>query len=593
MSISCGGSRGLWRQYRLLKSVMPALIASLLCGHLAAQDGQYRSKILLDPVGELGQGSQLSIDELEQQISSITDPYAKSSAGRHLARHYVEAKDYGKAVAFYREALGAEGLSDIANRQMLRELAQVYLLDENFVEVAKALEAALKLNLVAAPEDYLLLAQAYYRQSLYVAVVETLERLEAGKIELNAVHLRQALALYYGSGAYPESAKILRRLVRLQPHTAEYWHQLTAVYLQQNQPRRALDNLVLAREKAVPFTPKELMLLIDLQAANGNPLQAAQELEAAIVSTELPATGENYRKLFELWLMARERDEALVALDEAARLSGDTQLFLYRARLLMEDAAWSAMFDTMQSACAQQLQDKYVGQANLLLGISQLKLGDRDGARRSFINATLIGGATAQAGQWLDYMQAEPTTEDEARRIVGLCYGSEDKQRRVNTASKQHEDSAPTPVKTQIAVNTAPAMRYFTVPFTSSLADAAAEVRSAAVRLNVALVKSGGSADGPLQLLSPPVAEEEQEDMVLAMPVRGAPRASGRYRVQQRPAFSYVATVIEQNSDDLERTITRFAQQLQDSGLTTTGEWRLVFNSASGVTEVELRLGVE
>ena len=40
----------------------------------------------------MDKGAELSIEELEKQIGSIQQPYAKSSAGRHLARHYVEAE---------------------------------------------------------------------------------------------------------------------------------------------------------------------------------------------------------------------------------------------------------------------------------------------------------------------------------------------------------------------------------------------------------------------------------------------------------------------------------------------------------------------
>ena len=81
------------------------------------------------------------------------------------------------------------------------------------------------------------------------------------------------------------------------------------------------------------------------------------------------------------------------------------------AQLQMEQESWRPMYDTMVRACGDPLQDRFVGRANLLLGVSQLKLGDNVAARRSFINATLIGGVNAQAGQWLQFMNAAPATE--------------------------------------------------------------------------------------------------------------------------------------------------------------------------------------
>ena len=72
-----------------------------------AEQGQYRSKVLLSPDGEMNRGAELSIEELEQQIKAIDQPYAKSSAGRHLARHYVEQGEYDKAIEYYQTALAA------------------------------------------------------------------------------------------------------------------------------------------------------------------------------------------------------------------------------------------------------------------------------------------------------------------------------------------------------------------------------------------------------------------------------------------------------------------------------------------------------
>ncbi|MEE4143925.1 MAG: hypothetical protein V2I26_03925, partial [Halieaceae bacterium] len=123
-----------------LRTVLPACLVLVLGLSLPAygQEGQYRSKIRIDPNADVSGDAGLSIEELEKQINSITGSYARSSAGRHLARHFVEQGEYDKAIDYYRTALAAGGLSDVANREMLREMAQVYLLDENYVEAASA-----------------------------------------------------------------------------------------------------------------------------------------------------------------------------------------------------------------------------------------------------------------------------------------------------------------------------------------------------------------------------------------------------------------------------------------------------------------------
>lgn len=66
----------------------------------------------------------------------------------------------------------------------------------------------------------------------------------------------------------------------------------------------------------------------------------------------------------------------------------------------MEKEQWQAMQTMVLKACDGALPERLVARANLLLGVSQLKLGDTALARRSLINATVVGGAlrTASSG---------------------------------------------------------------------------------------------------------------------------------------------------------------------------------------------------
>ncbi|WP_165787100.1 tetratricopeptide repeat protein [Pseudohalioglobus lutimaris] len=582
------------------------LCAATLCaaliwaGPLGAQNqGQYRSRIQLDPLGEMGKGSEMSVSELEAQIDQIKDPYARSSAGRFLARHSVQEGDYEGAIRYYREALGSKGLSDVANRQMLRELAQVYLLNEDFRQAAITLERALDIKLQPEPADFLLLAQARYRLGDYVAVVVALDGISAAGLQLDRRQLGQALALYYRAGAYQQCEHILRQLLQLEPENPQHWHQLATVYLQQNKRRDALDQLSLALEKQVPFTGPELQLLIDLRADGGNPYSAAVLLQEAMVQGSLDNNAANQRKLFELWLRARERDKAIAALQEAARSSGDTELYLYLAQLQMEDQQWQAMLATVLASCSQSLDDRYVSRANLLLGVSLFKQGREEEARRAFINATLVGGANEQAAQWLQFMDAAPATEQELRQVRGPCYGSAGKKSTLQPVPRQvaarAETGADNPVQetmrdslpAEVALKTVPARRFYYVSQDESITQLLPRIRALAVRLNVNLVKSGGSADGPVTLLALP-----GEDLRLALPTRGAPQASGRYRLYNAAKFKCAWLHLVQGEGDAQAMMAGFRKDVEAAGYRLTGEYRLQQIPGDDTT-VELQLGVE
>ena len=571
---------------------------------IAAQEGQYRSKIRVDNSGGLGDGAGLSIDELEQQIKSISDSYAKSSAGRHLARHYVEQGEYQKAIDYYRSALSADGLSDVANREMLRELAQVYLISENYAAATGTLEKALRIKLVPDPGDYLLLAQAYYRQGKLVQVVASLDPIREQGLTLSVAQKRQALALYYQAGAYAQCEQLLKQLLDVEPNNPDNWHHLASVYVQQGKRKQALDQLTLAREKAVPFAEQDILLLADLQAVNGNPFGAASVLEDALGRKAVTANAMNYRKLFQFWLQARENDKATAALVKAARLSGDIELYLYLAQVQMEEEAWQPMYDTMLAACKTQLQDKYVGRANLLLGISQLKLGDKSSARRSFINATLIGGAGAQAGRWLDFMQAEPATKREARGIVGVCHGASDKQVAADEFTRDDSsvdgDAVRSVAQTEgaqgsMAVNTkvVPKFEFFYLEYDKPLAQLAADAGTLARPMAVTLVRGGGALDGDLQI----IAQGEDNVMQLGFPASGLPRAGGKYKTRVTATFKCAYLVHEGSGAELVEAWAEFLAAVEDAGLQMTDERRVLLQinrgGDAGTVRSELQVGIE
>jgi tetratricopeptide (TPR) repeat protein len=445
--------------------------------------------------------------------------------------------------------------------------------------------------------DFLLLAQAHYRMKQYVQVVAALDQIATLGLVMNPRQMHQALALYYQAGAYAQCEDLLRRLLQLEPDNADNWHQLASVYLQQNKKRQALDELTLAREKRVPFSADQLVLLADLQAFHKNPYGAAELLQQAMDQQEIPGDAKNYRKLFEYWFLAREEQKMQAALSRAARLSGDTELYLYLAQLQMEQRAWQAMHQTMLAACAEQLADRYVGRANVLLGISQLKLGDAVNARRSFINATLIAGANTQAAQWLEFMGAEPATRKESRRIVGVCYGSIDKQQAEDGTLIVDAPEAAADPGVEFQIKTVPSLRLFYASYEMPLAELAAQAKSQVVRMGVSLVKSGGSVDGPVQLISQgDLPAQGDPTWQLALPSSGSPRASGRFRVRTTAAFKCAYTALQGAGPELAEQALAFAGALQEAGYSLSGERRLVLPSrdnGSGNIKVELQIGIQ
>jgi hypothetical protein len=204
-------------------------------------------------------------------------------------------------------------------------------------------------------------------------------------------------------------------------------------------------------------------------------------------------------------------------------------------------------------------------------------------------------------------MQAEPPTAREKRGVVGVCHGPGDKQVAADAFTGQNEadaagaapapGSADLPAGAQAAVETktVPPLRFFYREYRQPLAQLATEARSLALPMGVALVKGGGSVDGPLQIITE--GNGEDGELHFGFPYRGSPGAVGQYKTRTAGAFKCAYLVYDGKEGNLEDTWARFLGDVQQAGYKLTDQRRLVMavdrRGGSGSARVELQVGIE
>lgn len=125
--------------------------------------------------------------------------------------------------------------------------------------------------------------------------------------------LGSQLQLKYWKSAIPT----LNALIVLEPNKASWWQQLSSIQLRLNQPKQALDTLVLAERQGIVLSQSELKLLAQLYAQRGIPEKAAEtlsRLEDAKGDIDLLTMQASY------WQSAKEWDKAIVVWSKAATL---------------------------------------------------------------------------------------------------------------------------------------------------------------------------------------------------------------------------------------------------------------------------------
>ena len=634
--------------------IVISIFVFFMAGVLQAQE-QYRSRMYIDLDVAPTENVSMSVGELEQKIGTFQDDATRASAEKFLAQHYSGQKDYDKAAEHIEKALKNPAITSESRRDMLGQLSRIYLLQKNYDKAASAIGnylAAKQSGGAAADADlYLILAQVQYKRKNYVASADALDKALALQKNPSKELLQSALAVYYSIGNFDRAGQVMQQLLAADINNAELWQQWVSLYLKGGKNMQALDVMALAWEKGIPFREQDILLLTDLYAINKIPGRGARVLEEAIANGRIKSSTKINDRLFRLWMQAGERDKAQQALAQAASGSNDTELQLYLAQLQMEKEQWQSMQEIVLKACDGALPERLVARANLLLGVSQLKLGDTELARRSFINATIVGGAGEQATQWLAFMKAAPATDGEKVGIAGPCYSSDtrsiftasmpDSQRSTTSVSSEPAEAATTNSETEatmpasesesgavetvaaaspspatgaintsalanikgdpaaaLDIKTAESQKLFLGDYSLTPQEMSTDIVPLVTRLGITIAKGGGKIDGPMHIIFPePPTGNGKIKVRFGFPVTGNPRPDGRYQLIRDSGFKCASRQYNGAPDGVALAFAQLYADAVAKGLKLTGESRQLAstdNVIGGKTvKLELQVGVQ
>lgn len=614
---------------------------------------QYRSRMYIDLDVAPTENVSMSVGELEKNLGTFQDAATRASAEKFLAQHFAGSKDYDKAAQYIEKALQNPAITPENKRDMLGQLARISLLQKNYDKAATAIQNFLAVRQSAGSsadaEIYLLLAQVQYKRRNYVASADAMDKALALQKNPTPEQLKNALAIFYSTGSFDRAGQIMQRLVAADLNNAELWQQWVSLYLKAGKNAQALDVMALAWEKGIPFREQDILLLTDLYTINKIPGRGARVLEEAIASGRISNSSKMNDRLFRLWMQAGERDKAQVALTKAAGDSNDVELQLHLAQMAMEKEQWPAMQQQVLKACDGNLSDRLVARANLLLGISQLKLGDTELARRSFINATLVGGA-ADAAQWLAFMKAAPATDSEKAGIAGPCStsstgsifaasmpdskfssatptvtedavttenaGEDEVAETATTAASAAPEAATTTPAAQTAtdysalanikgdpsaaltVKVTKPVRLYLGDYSFTAEEMAEQIVPLATKLGITIVKEGAKIAGPMYMIFPePPAAVGKIKVRFGFPVTGNPRPQGRYQFVRDPGFKCVSRDYNGAPEGVAQAFAQLYADAAAKGLKLSGESRQLAskdNVVRGKTvKLELQVGVQ
>jgi hypothetical protein len=149
-----------------------------------------------------------------------------------------------------------------------------------------------------------------------------------------------------------------------------------------------------------------------------------------------------------------------------------------------------------------------------------------------------------------------------------------------------------------LQTKTVPPIHLFTAEYREPLAELVSSLRSRLVKMNISLVKAGGTVEGPVHLLfSPDVKGELSEagSWRIGLPTKGSVSGKGRFRSRSEGEFKCAYMTYAGAPQELPMVFKRLVAAVQASEYTATGEVRMLLSqdSADSSPKFEWQIGIQ
>jgi|GEM_PF-2684283 len=326
---------------------------------------------------------------LEELANKTRDkePLDYAVAEQYIAHTAILADRYELARPALEKALAQTGLPKEFEAGLKLDYGQIVLGDEEYELARKMLEGwYADTDAEKQPSQLFALAYANYMTEHLPRAEELLESALANSKTVNNTWYRVYYQVLFDQKKYDKAESVVYGLVSREPANETYWQLLVNHYLHLEDDRRALAAMAIARIQGLMNTTDDMKRIATLYSVVEIPEKAARLLQGWVEEGSLKADAKTLRRIGDLWLLARDRDQAKVYLGKAAAAAPDGKTYELLASIDFEDEDWrSAYSNFMQALDAGGLDDKEY--AYLLAGISAMRAGMDSQARAALEKA--------------------------------------------------------------------------------------------------------------------------------------------------------------------------------------------------------------
>lgn len=380
-----------WNEDVLVTIMRTAIVLVFVCtvavGVASAQQASRSTFVKLMDVQELWEEEKYdaALAELDELLAKTRNkPYDYALANQYLAHTCVLADCPERTRSALEAALAQPGLPDSLLITLKLFYGQVLLVDEEFVEARDTFEQWLTLLArtegVADPAQLFSAAYANFQTDRYERAAELLDVAISRKPNSPPSWRQLQYHTLFELKRFAEAESVALDLVTRGLDDKTAWQLLSNHYLRLEEGAMALAVMTTAYQQSVLDSPTDLKRIVSLYSVLEVPERAARLMEMMLQQAIVDADYESLKLLGELWLIARERESAVIALAAAAELAPDGDTDELVGNIHFEDERWRPALEAFERSIDKS-EDSANERLHLLAGISAARAGLAAAAR--------------------------------------------------------------------------------------------------------------------------------------------------------------------------------------------------------------------
>jgi tetratricopeptide (TPR) repeat protein len=259
-------------------------------------------------------------------------------------------------------------------------------------------------------EAHIFLANALSQAKRYKEAVPEIDRAiqKAGTAKESWLQLK--LAINYELKDYKACAEALIGLIGLTANNAEYWRQLSSMFLQMKRDTEAVAVLALAERQGFLAKPAEIVNMYNVYMMMDLPYKAGAMLQRAIDEGKLPADEKHLDQIANAWINAREAERAEATLKKLAATAERGEYYFKLGAMYGDNERWR----DSKAALEQAIQKgglKRTGEAWMRLAVAHHNLSNMSGTQTALQQAMKFDESRKQASEWLRYLGNAPAQQ--------------------------------------------------------------------------------------------------------------------------------------------------------------------------------------